>query len=110
MTDLFQILMDMRSGAVASDVNAKFSDVLKGVIETGGKGELTIKLSIKPSKMGMGGAVVEVEMEHDTKLKVPELQIGKSVFFVTAEGDLTRDDPAQTAMFTVEEKKEAKRA
>lgn len=100
MTDLLSVLLEMRNGAVAADCNAKFSEVLKAVLDTGGKGELTIKLFVKPSKMGMGGTVVEVETDHECKLKKPELEIGRSFFFVTADGDLTRQDPAQTAMFT----------
>ncbi len=99
MTDLLSVLMDMRNGQVAADVSQKFCEVLKAVIDTGGKGELTIKLNIAPSKMGMGGAVIEVETKHECKMKKPELEIGRSFFFVTKEGDLTRDDPAQTAMF-----------
>ncbi len=102
MTDLLQVLLDMRNGQVASDVSQKFNEVLKAVIDTGGKGELTIKLFVKPSKMGMGGAVIEVETAHECKLKKPELEIGRSFFFVTATGDLTRDDPAQVAMFNLE--------
>lgn len=102
MTDLLQILLDMRSGQVASDCNAKFGEVLKAVLDTGGKGELTIKLFIKPSKMRMGGAVVEVETEHECKAKKPELHVGKSTFFVTKDGDLTRNDPNQEAMFALE--------
>lgn len=110
MTDLLQILLDMRSGQVAADCNQKFNDVLQGVLETGGKGELTIKLFIRPSKMGMGGAVIEVETEHECKVKRPELAIGRSIFFVDSEGNLTREDPTQTAMFTQEQPKEKKNA
>lgn len=98
-TDLLAVLLDMRSGAVAADCNQKFNEVLKAVIETGGKGKLTIDLFIAPSKMGMGGAVVEVETSHECKTKKPELAIGKSFFFVQKDGTLTRDDPAQVAMF-----------
>lgn len=100
MTDLLQILLDMRNGKVAADCNEKFNEVLTAVLETAGKGELTIKLSIRPARMGMGGAVIEVETEHECKLKKPQLEIGRSVFFVNANGDLQRDDPAQEAMFT----------
>lgn len=99
MTDFLNILMEMRSGKVATDVNLKFNEVLKAVLETGGKGELTIKLFVKPSKMGMGGAVIEVETEHECKLKKPELAVGRSFFFVTPDGNLTREDPDQQAMF-----------
>ena len=101
-TDLLAVLLDMRQGKVAQNCNEKFNEVLAAVIETGGKGELTIKLMIKPSKMGMGAAVVEVELDHDIKLKKPELEIGKSFFFVTQEGALSRDDPDQAAMFNAE--------
>jgi hypothetical protein len=105
MTDLLSVLIEMRQGQVAEDCNAKFSEVLKAVLDTGGKGKLTIELTIAPSKLAMGGAVVEVEMNHETKLKKPELQIGKSIFFVTPTGELTREDPAQTAMFQQEASK-----
>jgi len=101
-TDLLQCLLDMRNGQVAADCNTKFNEVLRGVLETGGKGELTIKLSIKPAKFGLGAAVLEVETSHECKVKKPELEIGKSVFFVSKEGTLTRDDPAQAAMFQME--------
>jgi hypothetical protein len=109
MTDLLAVLLDMRNGAVASDCNTKFNEVLKAVIDTGGKGELTIKLKMWPSKMGMGGCVVEVETEHECKLKKPELQVGVARFFVTKEGDLTRDDPNQVDMFELEQKPESKK-
>jgi hypothetical protein len=104
MTDLLQVILDMRNGAVAADCNAKFNEVLTAVLETGGVGELNLKLKLKPSKLGMGGAVLEVEASHELKTKKPELQIGKAFFFVTKEGALTRDDPAQVEMFSQEVK------
>lgn len=106
MTDLLQVILDMRNGAVAMDCNSKFNEVLKSVRETGGKGELNIKFTIKPSKMGMGGTVVEVETEHECKVKKPELAVGKSFFFLTADGDMTRQDPDQVAMFEAEQERE----
>jgi hypothetical protein len=89
----------MRSGAVAADCNEKFNEVLAAVLETAGKGELTIKLMISPSKMGLGGAVLEVQASHEIKTKKPELEIGKAFFFVAPDGTLSRDNPAQAAMF-----------
>jgi hypothetical protein len=105
MNDVLQVLLDMRQGAVAADVSKKFDEVVQAVIETGGKGELTLKLSVKPSKMGMGGCVIEVETSHECKLRKPQLDIGKSTFFVSREGKLTRDDPNQTSMFETKETK-----
>lgn len=99
MTDLLSFLTDMRGGAVAIDLNQKFNEVVKSVLDTGGKGTLTIELNLEPSKMGVGGMVLEVSSEHKCKLKKPELPIGKATFFVTKDGTLTRHDPNQTSMF-----------
>lgn len=101
--DFVHVLLEMRNGAVASDCNRKFSELLSAVLETGGKGELTVKVFIKPSKLALGGAVVEVETSHDCKTKKPELSVGRSLFFVTKDGRLTRGDPNQEGMFESEE-------
>lgn len=102
-TDFMNLLMEMRNGAVAQDLNEKFNEMLSAVLESAGPGELTIKIKAKPSKMGTGGAVLEVETEHECKLKKPELSVGSSRFFVTHEGVLTRDNPAQAAMFQIDD-------
>jgi hypothetical protein len=92
----------MRDGEVALDVNRKFQELLGAVFETGQKGKLTLTIDVKPSKLAMGGAVIEVETNHDCKVRKPELGIGRSLFFVTKDGALSRDNPAQAAMFQEE--------
>ena len=103
MSDFVSTLMAMRGGEVALDCDRKFKDVLAAVLETGQAGEIVLKVKVKPSKFAMGGAVLEVETSHECKLKKPELSIGKSLFFVGQDGLLTRDDPAQLAMYKEEE-------
>lgn len=103
MTDLIHILLEMRSGQVAADLNAKFNECLQAVLDTGGKGKVQITLNVSASKFAMGGVVVEVEMSHDTKLTKPELKVGKAIFFVDRTGKLSRHDPNQTDMFDAAE-------
>jgi hypothetical protein len=98
-SDFINFVLEMRSGAVAADINSKFNELLQAVMETTGKGELTIKFTIKPSRLAMGGAVVEIEAEHDCKMKKPQLSIGHSLFYVNEDGELLREDPAQSQMF-----------
>lgn len=105
MADFVQNLIEMRGGKVALDLDQKFKEVVKAVVDSGGKGEMTVKFRIVPSKMAMGGAVVEVEIEHDVKMKKPELPVGRSTFFVDKEGNLSREDPDQAAMFAEEAQK-----
>ncbi len=99
MTDILRLLFDMRNGEVARDIANHFDEVKKAVLETRGKGKLTIELTMEPSKCAIGGAVLEIKTEHTCKIKKPELMVGSAHFFVTADGDLTREDPSQEAMF-----------
>lgn len=98
-TDLLEAILAMCNGQVAADLNNKFNEVLHAVLDNAGKGELTIKFTIQPSRRAIGGAVIEVEARHECKLKKPELQIGRGVFFVSPTGKLTRDNPDQAEMF-----------
>lgn len=102
MTDFIQMLVEMRNGKVAIDLNNKFKELLDAVLNTAHKGELNLKITVSPSKLALGGAVIEVETEHETKMKKPELHVGKSIFFVNKDGELQRDDPEQQAMFAKE--------
>ena len=54
MTDFVNLITEMRSGAVAIDLNNKFNEMLTAVLETGGKGEFAVIVKAAPSKMGMG--------------------------------------------------------
>jgi hypothetical protein len=99
-SDFYQLLLEMRAGRVLQDINTKFNQVLSAVLDTGSKGKVTIELSIDPGRMGIGGAVLEVELSHNIKLKTPEHDIGRAVFFVNKNGVLTREDPEQAALFS----------
>lgn len=105
MTDLIHVLLEMRNGAIAADLSAKFQEVLDAVIDHHGKGELTIHLRVEPAKLGSGGVVLEVEMVHETKLKKPQPKFGRAVFFVGSDRRLTRTDPNQEAMFDMEKER-----
>ena len=103
MTGLIHVLLEMRGGQVARDLDQKFNECLQSVLDTGGKGKLQVTLNIGASKFAMGGAVIEVEMSHDTKLTKPELKVGKAIFFVDRTGKLSRNDPNQADMFDAPE-------
>ena len=102
-TDFISLIMEMRNGAVAVDLNRKFNEVLGAVIDTGSAGELQVTFKIETEKMGLGGIVLEVATEHKTKMKKPELAVGSARFFVTQTGRLSRNDPRQDEMFNASE-------
>lgn len=97
-TDFINLLIELRDGQIAQDINEKFNEILAAVLRTAGKGKVTIEFLIEPAKMGTGGAVIEVGVEHDIKMKRPELRVGKAFLFVTPEGKLSRKNPDQIEM------------
>ncbi len=112
MTDLFNVFAEMQRGQVLCDCNNKFNELLKAVLQTGKKGEISIKVFINPAKFALGGGVLEVNITHEAKIKRPELPIGAALFFVDQEGALSRTTPDQNDMFTAttEEKSNGRRS
>lgn len=63
--------------------------VVDAVMETGKKGQITIVLNYTPEGQG------QITIATDLKSKIPALPRGKSLFFVTPERNLSRQDPRQ---------------
>ncbi len=105
--DFVSMLMEVQEGDAARMVNAKLQELMEAIRNTAGKGTLTIKMSIEPSKLAMGGVVQMVSASVEAAIKKPELGVGESVFFLTEDG-LSRNDPRQEAMFKYDEEKERK--
>ncbi len=107
MSDVLSVLSEMQRGQVLCDINEKFNCLMKSVMETGGKGELTVKLMVKPSKFALGGGVLQVDLEHECKVKKPELSVGASTFFtLDTEGNIGRNPPGQDMLYEEEEQKQ----
>lgn len=98
MTDLIHVLMEMRSGVVASELSKEFSELVDAVLATGKGGKFTVELEIAPSKVSMAEGILEVKLAHKTTMKKPKQDVGESHFFVTKQGALTRHDPSQMSL------------
>jgi len=99
MADFLEVIGEMRNGDVLVDCSARLTELVESIEATGGKGKMTLTLDFKPGRLGDNGRVVDVEVEHTITLKKPERKPGVSVFFVTQNSKLTRQDPRQTEMF-----------
>jgi len=98
MTDVIAMFSEMRDGEVLMDLNNKFRELSQAVLDSTGKGSMTIKLTVKPVKLAMGGKVIQVDVDYEASIKKPELAVGSTLFFVDDEGDLTREIPGQMPM------------
>lgn len=103
--DFVTMLMEVQSGEAAMLADRKLQELVQAIRDTAGGGTLTLKMSVKPGKLGMGGVVQTVVATVDVAIKKPELQLGDSIFYVTEEGSLSRSDPRQDALFEEREMK-----
>ncbi len=98
MADFISTVMEMRDGKVAAQVNQKFSELMTAIAEHQGKGSFTLKLSVTPAKLGLRDEVAEVEIDYDISMKKPFRKLSKAQFFMTPDGQLSRQDPNQFQM------------
>lgn len=96
MRPITDVLRDIRRGRAVDQATRLLAEVVRAVDETGKPGELTLKLKIKPEKGGGSQKTIVCEC----KAKKPEGDIPEAVFFSDPDGDLHRQDPAQSEMFS----------
>ena len=81
-------------GQLAADLSEELANVVKAVKRTGGKGSLTLTLTVKPRGRDSG----QVELSGEVKPKIPQAPVAPSMMFATDEGDLLRENPAQAKL------------
>lgn len=89
MRSFADVLREVSGGRAYENANARLAEVVAGVLDSRKAGEITLKLKVTPN----GDNTVKVTVQ--TTAKVPEPNIGDSIFFASEDGDLTRDDPRQ---------------
>lgn len=88
-----EFLQSFRRGELLKEADDLLSELMGAVRDTGGKGELTIKLPFKVNDAG------QIECVPALTLKKPRRALGTGIYFVNDEGRLTRRDPAQDDLF-----------
>ncbi len=90
-----QLLAQLASGRTMTVLAEKYPQLVAAVKSTGKKGELVLKLTVKPDGRGEEGEVETVEVHDEVKIKVPERDRKPTIFFVTSENMLERSNPKQ---------------
>ena len=100
--DFLNVLAELKNGRAAIDCSRKITELVAAVSEHKKKGKLTLQLIIEPSGVGDDGRVTETSVSWACAIVKPEADTGRSIFFVTREGQLTRNDPAQMELYEEE--------
>lgn len=102
MTDIIQLIAETHQGQAMHTINERLKDTVRAVGETGKKAVLTLKFTVTPRTQAMGGAVTSVDIAIDADVKRAQIPPGGAIFFVTEDGELSRDMPNQDSLFTEE--------
>ena len=94
-TPFSQQLAYINKGTLDAELTEALAEVIKAVRETGKKGALTLTLNCS-----MLNTRDENTMKVTPKVtrNIPELDRADTIMFSNADGDLLRDDPAQTQL------------
>ncbi|WP_136441602.1 hypothetical protein [Pacificoceanicola onchidii] len=99
--NFLEFLQTFRRGELLREVDHQLAKVTDAMHETGGDGELTIKLPFKFNKAG------QIECVPSIAAKPPKKPMGTGLYFLTDEGRLSRRDPNQ---MDIEDEIERRRA
>lgn len=85
-------LQKLQRGRTARELAAEMQALVEAVMETGRAGTLTLQLKVSKSK---ASGMVEIADSYAAKLPRADREV--SMFFVTDDHNLTREDPRQLA-------------
>jgi hypothetical protein len=86
-------LREQSHGTTHDELSQALHDLVARVQDTGKKGSLTLTIGVERLKGGRSDNAVIVS--DSIKLNLPEHDRDTSLFFTTADGNLSRDDPRQ---------------
>lgn len=99
MADVLGVIAQVGRGSCLDEIGREFDSLVNAVRETGGSGELVIKLKVDGKSWDDKGRLTEVGVTPSVSSKRPKRKAGASTFFVTRQGDLTRNNPDQMEMY-----------
>jgi hypothetical protein len=94
--------MVLNRGRFVIEAGVQLQELTDAIIDTGKPGAILVKLAITPSGY-KEGRINQFEIRPDVSIQKPKHDQGKSIFFVTENNKLVRDDPDQMGMDFEEE-------
>lgn len=99
--NIITTLTEQRKGRFMVEASEALAQVVKACRETGKKGSVTIKLTVRPTS-------TEIMLSDGIEPKIPKPDAAASVFYDDEQGNLTREDPKQNDLpFTEVDRKTA---
>lgn len=90
------VLREFRRGRVVDHASEELARVVRGVMETGKAGSLTLKIFVKPPKTRGDNALILTAAVNASE---PQPDMPEAIFFASEAGDLLREDPTNQRLF-----------
>lgn len=88
-----QLLQAQRRGEIVREADELLAEMVQAIHEHGGKGDITLKLSVKKND------AEQLEFTPTLKMNKPRRSLGIGIFYATESGRLSRTDPNQDDIF-----------
>ncbi len=87
-----ETILQLNNGATVAELGGALEKVLAAVRETGKSASVTFTINVRPASKGITSVVM---VESQIKTKLPEADRGMTVFYLTEDNRLVRNDPRQ---------------
>ena len=91
------LLNELNDGSTQAALTADLKELLQAVQNTGRAGSITLKLKVAPTIKG-NGYVDKVTITAERKLELPKPEQPTDFFFLTDDGETTRQHPRQHSL------------
>ncbi|MCY1166585.1 hypothetical protein D9M73_65280 [compost metagenome] len=93
------LLNELNEGSTHAALTADFAELLRTVQNTGRGGSLTLKVKVAPATKGSsGGSVDKITITADRKLELPKPEQPSDFFWLTEDGETSRNHPRQHSL------------
>ncbi len=92
-TEFSAVLVDLARGRIHDDATNALADVIEGVSRYGGKGKLTLTITVEPQDPKTFEDTGVLILSGSVKADAPKATHAPSVFYGTGLRSISRDDP-----------------
>lgn len=92
------ILNELNDGSTHAALTSDLAELLRTVQSMGRGGSLTLKIKVAPATRTNSGGVDKVTITADRKLELPKPEQPADFFWLTEDGETTRNHPRQHAL------------
>lgn len=98
--DIIQTMCVLDRGRFIIECGRELQELTDAIVDTNKGGDITIKLKVKPSGWSQStGRPNQFDFQPKVSINKPRAEPNTTIFFVTEDRKLTRDDPDQIDMF-----------